>query len=309
MCFYYNETTVKAKNHNIMINSFHVTNRFKSEYGIYLNMSQYSYEITLQVVNTTIQQLRRSSLLWAISNSSANQNRVFIYKCRFHNSNDKTVWYLFYLENVTVNFNDCQIYYNIFPKSQALVKSVSCGNVTFINFNLKDNRLYENIFSTEITALIQIMGISDVTIKYCHICNSKTTALDASDTTVVIENTTFVLIKAVFKSTLQLQNTDLLLKGPIIFHKNRHNFETVIKLYHSIITVHGYIEFSKNHAFSIIELSCHRISCSMMKVLDNTTILIASNGLFTYFTNSMELIHIEELNLSIHSASSNILVQ
>ena len=290
MRLYYNETTVKAQNHNILIDSFHVTNHFKSEYGIYLNMSQYSYEITLQVVNTTIEQLRRSSLLWAISNSSASQNRVFIYKCRFHNSNDKTVWYLFYLENVTVNFNDCQIYYNTFSKCQALVKSVSCGNVTFINFDLKDNRLYENIFPSKKTALIQIMGISDVTIKHCQIYNSKTKVLDTSDTTVVIENTTFFLIKTAYKSTLQLQNTDLLLKGPIVFHKNRHNFGTVIKLYHSIITVHGYIEFSKNHAFSIVTFSCRGISCSMMKVLDNTTILIASNGLFTYFTDAMKFL-------------------
>ena len=291
MYFYYNETTVKTQNHNILIDSVHVTNHFKSEYGIYLNMSQYSYEITLQVVNTTIQQLRRSSFLWAISNSSTNKNRVSINKCQFHNSNDKTVWYLFYLENVTVNFNDCQIYYNTFSKCQALVKSVSCGNVTFINFNLKYNRLYKTILAKQAAALIQVMGISNVTIKHCHIYNSKTKVLHASDTTVVIENTTFFLIKTFFKSTLQLQNTDLLLHGPIIFHKNRHYSGSIINLDHSIITVHGYIEFSKNYAFSIITFShYHVISCSIIKVLDNTTILIASNGLFTYFTDSMEFL-------------------
>ena len=121
MHFYYNETTVKTKNHNILIDSFHVTNHFKSKYGIYLNMLQCSYEITLQVVNTTIQQqLRRSSFLWAVSNSLVNQNRVFINKCLFHNSSDTTIQYLFYLENVIVNFNDCQINYNTFPKCQAL---------------------------------------------------------------------------------------------------------------------------------------------------------------------------------------------
>ena len=251
MHFYYNETTVKTKNHNILIDSFHVTNHFKSEYRIYLNMSQYSYEITLQVINTAIQQLRRSSFVWAVSNSLSNQNRVFINKCRFHNSSDTTIRYLFYLENVNVNFNDCQINYNTLPKCQALVKSVSCGNVTLINFNLKHNRIYAYII--RYSALIQIEGASDVTIKHCYIYNSKSVVLGASDTTVVIENTTFLLIKTVLKkSTLQLHNTDLLLKGPIIFHKNRHNIGNVIGLHHSIITVHGYIEFSKNYAFSIV---------------------------------------------------------
>ena len=295
MHFYYNETTVKTIGHNILIDSFHVTNYFKSEYGIYLNMSQCSYEITLQVVNTTIQQqLRRSSFLWAVSNSLANQNRVFINKCRFHNSSDTIIRYLFYLENVIVNFNDCQFNYNTFPKCQALVKSVNCGDVTFIDFYLKHNKLllYKIIVPSKTTALIQIMGVSNVTVKHCYICNSKTKVLDASDTTVVIENTTFLLIKTASMSTLQLRNTDLLLKGPIIFHKNRHNFGTVIELDHSKITVHGYIEFSEDHAFSIITFSC-RISCSMIKVLDNTTILIASNGIFTYFTDSTEFLPIQ----------------
>ena len=299
MHFYYNETTVKAKNHNILIDSFHATNHFKSEYGIYLDMSQYSYEITLQVVNTTIQQLRRSSFLCAKSNSSANQNRVFINKCQFHNNSDTTIWYLFYLENVNVNFNDCQIYYNIIPKCQALVKSICCGNVTFLNFNLKHNRLYEDKISFKETALIQITDASNVTIKHCYIYDSKTTVLmlDASDTTVVIENTTFSLIKTDLKPTLHLKNTYLLLNGPIIFHKNIYNFANVINLDHSIITVHGYIEFSKNYAISIITFFYHRISCSMIKVLD---IIIANNGIFTYFIDLAKPISYQGANKYTH---------
>ena len=289
MHFYYNETTVKAKYHNIIINSFHATNHFKSDYAIYLDMSQYSYDITLRVVNTNIQQLRRSSFLWAISkfNISVNQNSIFINECHFHNNNDTTIWYLFYLENVNVNFNDCQIYYNIISKCQALVKSKCGGNVSFINLNLKHNRLYEDILPVKTTALIQITDVFNVTIEHSYFYDSKITVLDASDTaSVVIENTTFCLIETASKSTLRLQNTDLLLNGPIIFHKNTNRFATVIKLRHSKITVHGYIEFSKNYAFSIITFFCHRISCSMMKVLDNTTIIIASNGIYTYFTST-----------------------
>ena len=60
MHFYYIETIVKAKNskHNILINRYYTINHFINEYGIHVNMSQYSYEITLQVINTTIQLLK-----------------------------------------------------------------------------------------------------------------------------------------------------------------------------------------------------------------------------------------------------------
>ena len=287
MHFYYNETTVKAKNHNILIDSFHATNHFKSEYGIYLDMSQYSYKITLQLVNTTIQQLKRSCFLCAISNSSANQNRLLINKCQFQNNTDKTTWYLFYLENVNVNFNDCQFYYNRIPQCQALVKHICGGNITFINFNLKHTRRHISIGSCKNTrtALIQISDVSNVTIKHSYIYNNKMSVLDAMNTTVVIENATFSLIQTASESTLDLMNTSLLLNGPIIFYKNINNFASVIALCDSIITLHGYIEFSENYAFGIILFICHDIL--YCKVLDSTTITIANNGMFTYFIDSM----------------------
>ena len=289
MHFYYNETTVKAKNHNILIDSFHATNHFKSEYGIYLDMSQYSYEITLQLVNTTIQQLKRSYFLCAVSNSSANQNRLLINKCQFQNNTDKTTWYLFYLENVNVIFNDCYFYYNRIPLCHALVKLICGGNITFINFNLKHNRCHiiGSCGKYTHTALIQITDVSNVTIKHSYIYNNKMSVLDALNTTVVIENTTFSLIQTPSQSTLDLMNTSLLLNGPIIFYKNKNNFASVIALFDSIITVHGYIEFSENYAFSIIMFTCRSIFyCYMMKVLDCTTITIANNGIFTYFIDS-----------------------
>ena len=282
--FYYNETTVKAKKHNILIDSFTAINHFASEYGIYLYMSQYSYEITLHVVNTTIQQLRRSAFLYAISNSSVNQNTIFIAKCQFHNNNYKTIRYLFYLENVNVNFNNSQFHHNKNFKCRALVIIINGNYATFFNFDLKHNR--PNMLNSYAT-LVQIINVSNVTFEYCYFYENNMKVLDALDTIITIKHTTFSLTKTVLRCTLHLQNTDLLLIGPIVFHKNDHNFVSIIVLLNSIITVHGYIEFSQNYAYTIIEFFCNSAShCSTMRVLDNTTVAIINNSINGYFTHS-----------------------
>ena len=281
--FYYNETTVEAKKHNILIDSFIAINHFASGYGIYLYMSQYSYEIILHVVNTTIQQLRRSAFLYAISNSSINQNTIFITKCQYHNNNYKTVRYLIYLENVNVNFNNSQFHHNKNFKCRALVIIMNSNYATFFNFDLKHNRL--NMLKRYAT-LVQIINVSNVTFEYCYFYENNVKVLDALDTVITIKHTTFSLTKTVLRCTLRLENTDLLLIGPIIFHKNNHNFASVMALFNSIITVHGYIEFSQNYAYTIIAFSCNSAShCSTMRVLDNTTVAIINNSINGYFTN------------------------
>ena len=82
MHFYYNETITKTKRHNISVNHYHsTTNRFRGNYGIYLHMSQYTYEITFHVLNTFIEKLKQSIFLYTISNSSAIQNTVLVTNC------------------------------------------------------------------------------------------------------------------------------------------------------------------------------------------------------------------------------------
>ena len=285
--FYYNETTVKAKKHNILIDSFTAINHFASEYGIYLYMSQYSYEITLHVVNTTIQQLRRSAFLCAISNSSVNQNTIFITKCQFHNNNYKTVRYLFYLENINVNFNNSQFHHNKNFKCRALVIIMNSNYATFFNFDLKHNRL--NMLNSD-AGLVQIKNVSNVTFEYCYFYKNNMKVLDALDTVITIKHTTFSVTTTIsmYVCTLCLRNTDLLLIGPVVFHKNNNNFASVIVLSNSIITVHGYIEFSQNYAQTIIMFPCNSTSyCSMIRVLDNTTVAIINNTIFAYFINPL----------------------
>ena len=300
---YYYEMTVETKIHNILVNSFLVTNHFKSQYGMYLNMSQSSYEVILQVVNTTLQQLRRSIFLCVESNSLTSKHTVLISNFEFHNNSDKTLWSLIYLENISViNFDDCQIHYNQIPR-QAFANIMYAHNVTFLNFSLKHNKCYGGILASIICkshALIEITDASSVNIKNCFAYNSKTIALYVSNSSVIIKNTTFSLIESTEvdqKSTLVLIKSSLLLQGPIIFHKNINYYASVISLYNSIITVYGYMKFSENYASSIIKFSCYGLlHCYMMKVLDNASMNIISNQIYTYFIDLKEYSGINRLH-------------
>ena len=297
--FYYNELTVTARKHNILINSFYVMNHFKSEYGIYLNMSQFSYKVTLRVVNTTIQQLKRSVFLHAISNSSVNQNTIVITKCQFHNNNNyKIIKHLLYLEKVNVHFINSQFYNNYFKRTYHALVKITCSNyVRFFKFNFEHNWLnkkqplmqYTNSRHFKEVSIIQITNVSNVTIDDCYFNdNKKLRIIDVMNAVIEIKNATFSVIQTASECTMLLHNSNLLLSGAVVFHKNRNNFASVIELLDSNITVHGYVEFSENYAFGIILFNCNRILsyCFIIKVLDNTIIVIVSNTVLAYFVDS-----------------------
>ena len=298
--FYYNETTVKAKSHNILISSFLLTNHFRSKYGIYLNMTQSSYEIILQVVNTTVQQLKRMVFLSAESNSLANKNMVLINDCELYNNNDITIQYLLSFNNISiVTLTHCQLHNNKIPKDRAFIKIIHAVDVAFLYFNWEHNKCHggiKTIISCRSNALIEIADVSNINIKNCCVYDNKITVLDGSDSNVVIENTTFSFTETTgteIKTTLNLNNSTVFLRGPIIFHKNKNNFASVITMRNSIITAHGYIEFSENYVNSIIMMyPCRNKShCYMIKILENTTINIISNTIYAYFIDLNEYLH------------------
>ena len=283
--FYYNETIVKAKKHKILINNFYATNNFASEYGIYLNMSQYSYEITLQVVNSTIQQLRRSFFLLAVSNSIANHNMVLITKCQFHDNNYKTIWCLLYLHNISAIFSECQFIYNRNRKCRALVKIDHGNNATFFRCKFEHNGVFQLL--REII-LVDITYILNITIKQCYFYDNKHKVLNTLNSAMLIKNATFSSSVTMFKPTIQVINGSLLLSGPVIFRENR-NIDSVVALSEGKVTLHGYVEFSNNYVKSIINFYCWSTSYCLIKMLDNTTVSITNNKIFTYFSEDVSI--------------------
>jgi len=137
--------------------------------------------------------------------------------------------------------------------------------------------------------------------------------LCALDSAFVIENTTFRTTESILQDTIQLQNNDIWLHGPVIFQNNTNYLDvSVISLIDSTITVCGYIEFSQNYAESIFMFKCRSISyCSMINVFDNMTIFIINNTIFSFrsliCSNEMSIINtFTHINL-IHNAFFNIL--
>ena len=160
-------------------------------------------------------------------------------------------------------------------------------NIGILNSNFSHNILPLS------KKLINITNVLNATIKHCYFDgNIVKVLLYAFHSALLIHNTTFSKLQIPLHIRngfiIRLINTKLLLSGPVKFHKNRIYYRSIITLTNSTITVHGYIEFSKNYACSLtihyhdINVLCHS---GMIKVEDNTTIAITNNEMFVYFIN------------------------
>ena len=251
MHFYYNETITKTKRHNISVNHYHsTTHRFRGNYGIYLHMSQYTYKIAFHVLNTFIGRLKQSTFLCTISNNSAIQNTVLVTNCQFTNNSYLTFNYLFYSVNVSVYFNSCQFFYNKHLKCNGIMSIIHSENIGILNSNFSHNILPLS------KKLINITNVLNAIIKHCYFDgNIVKVLLYAFHSALLIHNTTFsktqIPLHIINGYIIGLVNTKLLLSGPVKFHKNGIHYRSIIALINSGITVHGYIEFSKNYACSL----------------------------------------------------------
>ena len=285
MHFYYNDTITEMKNHNFVVNRYSITNDFRAEYGIYLNLSQNFYKMTFQVLNTFITKLRQVTFMSGISSNSATQNVVLIRYCQFARNNF-AIKYLFYFVNVNVHFNYCQFDYNIYLKCKGLIRITNGEYTGIFHCNFQHNNISQ---PNEGNTIIQVMNVSNATIKHCHFYSNKLYVLDAFNSNVLIHNTTISTTKILLYHIpfaigciINLDNTRLQLNGPVKFHKNRVHFASIIAMINSNITVCGHIEFSRNNAVSIIRID-DGDKYSIVILKNNATIVIISNEISMYF--------------------------
>ena len=287
MHFYYYEIITEIKNHKVLVNRYSVTSSFRGEYGIYLNLSQYSYKMAFQVLNTFITKLNQDTFMCAVSSSSATQNMVLITNCRFA-SNYFTMKYLFYFINVSVHFNCCQFCYNAYLRSEGLIRIVRGENTRIFHCNFHHNNVL--LPNKERLTIIQVMNLPNTTIKHCYFYSNNLMVLYAFSSTVLIHNSTISTTKTpvhfVRGPIIKLENTRLWLSGPVKFYKNRIYYKSIIAMVYSNITFYGHIEFSRNHALSIISNGYDNYydgKCSIVKFKNNATIFITSNEIYMYF--------------------------
>ena len=283
MHFYYIETATKAKEHNISVNRYYTLNTFRGKYGIYLDMSQYSYKVTFKLLNTFIQKLKQSTFLHATSNNPAIRNAVFVINCQFTNNSYLAIKYFYYSVNVSVYFNCCRFYNNMHFNSKGVVSIADGKNVNIFHCSFDHNILInqENV--------LNIMSISNVIIKHCYFYDNNAMALHAFRSTVLIHNATFSTIKFplhfLSSCIIEFRHTRALFSGAVKFHKNKIHFRSIIRSSENDITFYGFIEFFKNYAYSLITY----MYGVMIRVKDNTTVVINSNEIFKYFMKSSDL--------------------
>ena len=331
MHFYYNEISTEMKNHTLLVNHYSIINNFRGEYGIYLYLSQYSYKMTFQVSNTFITKLKRDAFICVISHSSTIQNMVLITNCQFVN-NSNYFKYLFYSVNVSVHFNCCQFYYNIYLNYEGFIR-ITHGEIARI-FHCNFNHNVLSLHSKEEFAIIQVINVSDTTVKHCYFYSNNLMVLYALRSTVLIHSTTISTTKIPFYYTvghvIKLDNTRLCLSGPVIFHKNRMYLMSIITMFNSNITVYGHIEFSRNHAVSIIGYGCtiyydnNYCQRTSINFKDNSTIAIISNDIYMYFMSKclhvnapkchypqcfFQYFSTKNLNNSIHTGNYSIIIE
>ena len=304
MHFYYTNTVTRLKRHKLLISHYHIANKFKGKYGIYLNMLQYSYEVTFHLLNTFIQdqKLRQSVFLFAISNNSVIQNTVHITNFQFTNNcySYLTFTHLFHFINISIYFSYCQFLYNRDLKCQGLIRIDNGENVRIFQCTFN-----HNIFVLS-KNLIEVNNILNTTIKHCYFFGNNMQILAVFNSTeILVSNVTFSNTRLPLhfwnRCIIQLSYTSILLSGAIKFYQNILHYRCIIKSLHSNITVYGYIEFSRNYALTIIKYQpgytyykdeyCQR---AMIKVKENTTIAIISNEIFMYF---LDLDSLQEFNI------------
>ena len=192
--FYYNETVPKAKDHNIVVNRYNITNTIRGKYGIYLNMSQHSYNVTFQILNTFIQKLKRTAaFLYVVSNNSAIQNTVFVTNCKFTNNNYYALKHFLYSVNVSVHLNCCQFLYNKYLNCKEFIWITHGNNAGIFNCDFKYNTV-TLIKSTKLT-IIGVMNVSNTEIKHCNFHDNIVSVLEVFNSVILIQNTIFSTIK------------------------------------------------------------------------------------------------------------------
>ena len=303
---HYNETRNGTYDHTditVIIDNLHDTNTSKLFRIALLKFETCFNNLTLQVANTHVAIGNKDLFLNSYIVSAAdNYDKISVTNCQFYGrtlneeagtlfsiavSTFTSIYFsncLFHLPlqisgaidilgGLCLDINQCNFHSSEIPDAYGLISSTNCALV-----NIKNSNFYFNS--------VQLLKISQLQ--------------DHQETQIIIQNTTFSNNKITYDSLICITNSNLILMGPVIFHRNLHadkitiehktieiitEYKTIFELHNSNISANGYIEFSNNSMVSIIYHICRkRLDCFFFNILGSMIINITSNTLSTYFT-------------------------
>ena len=265
----YEEKNVITRQHAITVENCTIIENSAHLYGIIINMNQVSYKLTF-VLSRTTGELQKSKLLRVVSRS-INNSEVIITDCYFMEKlNNTIVTTIFSFSNVTVHLiksvfkNFCRV---------SLI-TIMHRNVTISHCEFMLNNMLNRTKS-----MIAAVDVPQMDINHSKFHNNNGSVLYCYSCRVTVKNTTFSVITSLIM--LQIVNTELVLIGPVIFHKI--SSPTVVSLVYSTVTVSHYIQFSYNNVYCLIFYDCKKDECFFISIGDNTIINVTNNLLGAFF--------------------------
>ena len=280
--FLYEEKHVVTKQHVITVENCIITESSAHHYGIIVDMKQVSYKVTF-ILSKITGELQKSKLLSVVS-QSVNHSEVIIADCLIMEKLNNTIdTIIFFFANVTTHLT--KSHFKNFSRVSLI--TMMYGNMTISHCEFVFNNILNNKMS-----IIAVINVPQTTIKHSRFQGNKGSVLLARPTTskyypsmVTIENTTFST-RTSDRACLLLWiiNADLLLIGPVVFHKvNYKDASALIALTNSTITVSHYIEFSYNDVYCFLVYDCKKDECFFVNIGDNTIINVTNNLVATFF--------------------------
>ena len=240
-------------------------------------MNQVSYKVIF-VLSRTTGELLKSKLL-GVTSRSVNNSEVIIADCYFmEKSNNMIVTTIFSFSNVTVHLTR-SVFKNFCRVS---LITIMYGNVTINHCEFMLNNMLKRTKS-----MIAAVDVSQMDNNHSKFHNSKGPVLFSISNycyscRVTVKNTTFSVISSL--KILHIENAELLLIGPVIFHKVSYKISlTIILLINSTVTVSHYIQFSYNNIHCLIFYNCYKDECFFINIGDNAIINVTNNLLGAFF--------------------------
>ena len=113
---YHESDMMQLKNSTISISHYCLIGNIFGEFGLFVSLTQHSYEVTLNIFNTTADYLKRLNFLHVKSIKTNICNKVIIKSCQFKYTTSSYrlgLIKLLYLVNVCANLSSCSFMDNI----------------------------------------------------------------------------------------------------------------------------------------------------------------------------------------------------
>jgi len=287
--FYYNDSfngRDDMMNYTTTIGNYIYNNSgsCNTSYALFLVLLQESYGISMTVQDTAFTHLYNSGVLYYVYHGKSCgryiDNNITFSNCTIHNNFGKVVSDMFCasINNGGFIYSGSQDRRNCDAQSNTIIFS-DCSFVNNSNFSLlfyldvKNSLLFNALVEIKYSCFLHNYNVQMIKV------NSEVTALWQLSHSITIEDSLISSNIHNSGSLISSTNGHIKLKGVRIIN---NTYETIIRLYLSVLIYENYTEFSSNHARFIIQAE----EGSYYLLKEYTTVNITMNQVYVSTTTS-----------------------